>query len=592
MHSKFIYSLFLFFLLHATAVSAPLGNNKFFNVHRYGFVDSSNHLTFEESRKASYQFSDNHKIVLSPKYSYWFRFVVYPKIALTHANIIIGSRHYSCIDFYYMNDKDSVNHQKGGKNIPYDQRTYQLSVVAFSVPMINDSVVFYIKFQSDSFLADGGNINLRMPDTFFNQNISDSLYYGFFMGLALLAAFYSFIFYIRIKEKTFLFYSLYVLSLVTFAAVAWGFVLRPMSYFNLQWFDDYYTIPYSLVTIFLLLYARSFLNAKVSLPVFNKIILAAVTIKVVVYFIGLLTSYKWFYHANIDTLLLSTAFIASLVSLNKGFKPARYLALAFGVLLVGFMFHSFRYLIQNKTFPTVITVYNTGMIEIILFSLALAHRFKTLKDEKENSHQQTIAALLENQRLKDTINMDLEQKVKERTAALEEANNKIAEMNIVLQYDNKKLSSDVKKISQKRVMQSIVTFEEFKEIFPHDESCSKYLEKMKWEKGFLCKKCDNIKYSIGTSAYSRRCSRCNYIETLTSGTLFANLKFPLHKAFYLVFLVSSGKYLSIDEISGMIDLRRQTCWLFKKKIDAVIDSVKIKKKKSSWTDIILKEQEI
>ena len=204
-----------------------------------------------------------------------------------------------------------------------------------------------------------------------NQTISDTLSYGFFFGLSILALFYSLIFFIRLKEKTFLFYSLYVFSLIIFAVVQWGFLLEPLSYTNLKWVNDFYTIPYSMMTIFLLLYARSFLEIKTFLPIYNKILIGAVLLRIAIYFIGLLTMNLIFYSPNVDTFLLLIAYIATFVRLRQGYKPARYLVLAFTVLFAGFAIHSFQYLMATKTFPPVITVYKTGMLEIILFSKSM-----------------------------------------------------------------------------------------------------------------------------------------------------------------------------------------------------------------------------
>jgi hypothetical protein len=45
------------------------------------------------------------------------------------------------------------------------------------------------------------------------------------------------------------------------------------------------------------------------------------------------------------------------------------------------------------------------------------------------------------------------------------------------------------------------------------------------------------------------------------------LKFPITKAFYLVYLVTvKDKTHTLEELSVILDLRRETCWSFRKKI--------------------------
>jgi hypothetical protein len=188
----------------------------------------------------------------------------------------------------------------------------------------------------------------------------------------------------------------------------------------------------------------------------------------------------------------------------------------------------------------------------------------------------------------------LEREVQARTAQvvmhkeeLQAQAEQIEQMNRLLQRDNEKLEVDVRNLSKARVMQKRVTFEEFKLIYPDDDSCYRYLEEVKWGRGYECKKCGNGRYSPGTAPYSRRCSRCNYIETITAGTVFSRLKFSITKAFYILFLVSGGKDITVDELSAILSLRRDTCWNFKKKVTDVINSRNgAKKNKDGWSHLI------
>jgi hypothetical protein len=65
---------------------------------------------------------------------------------------------------------------------------------------------------------------------------------------------------------------------------------------------------------------------------------------------------------------------------------------------------------------------------------------------------------------------------------------------------------------------------EFHRRFKDDKDCYGYLAAMKWEydEKFRCKKCGNHKYCSGKKPFSRRCIKCRYDESPTSGTMFAN----------------------------------------------------------------------
>lgn len=118
-----------------------------------------------------------------------------------------------------------------------------------------------------------------------------------------------------------------------------------------------------------------------------------------------------------------------------------------------------------------------------------------------------------------------------------------------------------------------LTIFEFQKMFPDEESCLKYLSHKKWENGYTCERCGNTKYCKGSKKYERQCTKCNYIASPTSGTLFHKVKFPLLKAFYIVYYVSTNrKGISSTELSRKLGLRQKTCWLFKMKVMQAMQS--------------------
>lgn len=120
--------------------------------------------------------------------------------------------------------------------------------------------------------------------------------------------------------------------------------------------------------------------------------------------------------------------------------------------------------------------------------------------------------------------------------------------------------------------QSLSIFD-FQKRFPDDNACFHYLSELKWSTGFVCPKCKNTKYSKANRPYDRQCSKCNHIESPTAGTLFHKVKFPILKAFYIVYYVSTNKKgISSTELSRKLNLRQKTCWLFKQKVMVAMKS--------------------
>jgi len=112
------------------------------------------------------------------------------------------------------------------------------------------------------------------------------------------------------------------------------------------------------------------------------------------------------------------------------------------------------------------------------------------------------------------------------------------------------------------------------ELFVSDEKCMEFLADLKWADGFACRKCGNTNFCAGKSSYSRRCTKCKSEESATSGTIFHNCKFPIHKAFIIAYNVCKGKEdVSTYEFARRLALRQMTCWNFKTKIQSALKSI-------------------
>ena len=112
-----------------------------------------------------------------------------------------------------------------------------------------------------------------------------------------------------------------------------------------------------------------------------------------------------------------------------------------------------------------------------------------------------------------------------------------------------------------------LTLFEFQKKFPDNDSCQNFLAEMKWPDGFKCERCQNTKYCRGKLFHTRQCTKCRYQATPTSGTLFHKVKFPMLKAFYIVYYMSTNKQgIASTELSRKLGLRKKTCWLFQQKV--------------------------
>jgi hypothetical protein len=91
-------------------------------------------------------------------------------------------------------------------------------------------------------------------------------------------------------------------------------------------------------------------------------------------------------------------------------------------------------------------------------------------------------------------------------------------------------------------MENLIKFEgvnsiTFNKRFKTDYDCLNYLASIKWADGYHCKKCKNDRFCAGKKVLNRRCSKCGYDESPTSGTMFDKLKFSTLLAFTHFYII-------------------------------------------------------
>jgi len=249
-------------------------------------------------------------------------------------------------------------------------------------------------------------------------------------------------------------------------------------------------------------------------------------------------------------------------------------------LTKGFQIFAFCFIVGFAFLIHFLRVKNISARKIFL-EREVANRTKQIFKQKEELEAQNYT--LKSQKV--TLQKQAEE-IQVQTLRIEQINSFLKEKNL-------RLENDIMDVSKARILQKRVTFQEFKQIYPDNEACLKYLDELKWQDGFFCRKCgyDQYRYTNlkeNNISYSRRCKSCKSIESPTVNTIFYRIKFPLVKAFYILFLVSGGKEYTIDELSNVLDLRPQTCWKFRNKVKETIQNNKGSRNNlDGWSDLIL-----
>lgn len=454
MKNYFNYFIFsLFFLLSNYIVKANSSekieifnrdSKKLIGKTIYYLEDKNNTYTIDEVMVSdSFQKSDKDvpNFGITDSY-YWIKFTISNNtdndLFMELAQPIMDE-----IEFY--NSIDSTTNfeiKKAGEIYPFSEREFNFTNYVFNLTISKgETRTYFLKIKSTEQIQVPIYIGSLLSVA--ESSNTFSFYSALFLGIMTVMILYNFFIYISTKDKSYIFYVLYITTLMFTQLCPKGITFQ---YFwpNSSWLavHSMFILP-SLVGIFGIFFFNNFLKTKELLPIAGKIFKVIVFVYLVVLFLALINEYKTSYMImelaamTVSLLMLLFAFLI----LRKGYQPAKYFLIAWSLFLSGI----FLWVLKDLGVLPYNNLTNNSMqigaaVETILLSFALAARINDYKKEKELLQQQAFSALKEKEQLATQQNIILEQNVNERTAELNQTLNNLKETQSQL-VDAEKMAS-------------------------------------------------------------------------------------------------------------------------------------------------------
>ena len=415
--------------------------------------DKSAQLSFQDILKGEQQkrFALLNKEVFNSPVSrsvYWFKFTIQNKTGQKLWLKIGDAFNTLYADFYAPNAQGAYNNpRKTGAMRPVENKEFptKLYCVALNNTQSKQPQTYYLrvygKFPKTYAFQIG--TSLTIPQVARNLDYSMAA----FVGLMLAMLIYNLFVYFSVKDKVYLFYVGYLLSMLWTVPLVQGY-----PFFEGTWQWDYIITLHIPLFFFITAFATYYLNLPKVAPRFFKVCLVPTALLVVVYPVSeMFNLIDKFVLSNLDQLTLFVYYIclfsAGIYVWRKGHKNARFYVLGWFTLFAsvfGFLFTI------NGILPYNNVTYNIPYIgvslEALMFSLALGDRLNTLKKEKEK-------AQAENLRIVTAQNEILEEKVKEKTKELQEANEELITNNEELTQSQEEIAAqrDILEVKNKEL---------------------------------------------------------------------------------------------------------------------------------------------
>lgn len=575
------------------------------------FIDSTNVLTFNDVSSPSFSHSFQQNTAYQNKdfkinASYWIRLPIRHTVDTEKTWLLeFYDQTIDYLDAFVPQTDGSYKIVSMGDQLPFDRRSVQHKNFEIPLDMKSDTLmVYYFKVRSNGF-ADV-RIGFRSINRFVYYALNEYFLFGTFYGMILIISLYNFLVFLAIKEIKNIYYILYILSVAAYAMSYDGIGFQYVWPDHPEW-NDYATgVTLYSVILWSLIFTRRFLRTKAHAPRLDRALKWMIILRSVFFVAEVLLYPELLTYRNIEIIPLSLIFYSAIAVWRRGYRPARFFVMAYGILFAGFFIRSLVYFnILPFTTSLHYSLHFSFVLEMLFLTFAMGDRIRILKAMRDRALKRIIHQHEANMQLKDKVNRELEQKVLERTRELntknaqlevinrklEQQSNEINQINSLLDLDNWKLKNSIREVLNERLMEKTMDYKQFRTLYPDRLSCHRFLETLKWSEDFSCRKCENGKYFSGSQKFARRCTRCGYNESITAYTIFNGIKFPIEKAFYIAYLVVAGKKdYTLDSLSRQLDLRMNTIWGFKRKVRARLHDLELNGKKptvSRWQDVIL-----
>jgi two-component system, NtrC family, sensor kinase len=319
-----------------------------------------------------------------------------------------------------------------GEIHPFSQRKYGLTNFVFDLNLKPGTTkTYFLKIHSTEQIQAPLYVGTMKAIT--DSNALSLVISSVFFGIMLVMILYNIFIYLSVKDKSYLYYVVYITILMLTQLTPKGFTYQYL-WPNSPWLAKYsmFLFP-ALVGVAGIVFFNHFLETKKYAPKLRKIF----SLLIVVYAIAILLVFTGEHKTGYGIIEL-TAMAVALAMLfgaiyisRKGSRSAKFFLVAWSVFLIGIVLWVLKDVgvLPYNNF-TNYTMQFGAAIETILLSFGLADRINILRGEKEVAQKEALDALMEKERLIKEQNILLEQKVKDRTEQLEKSN---SELNITLE---------------------------------------------------------------------------------------------------------------------------------------------------------------
>jgi signal transduction histidine kinase/serine phosphatase RsbU (regulator of sigma subunit) len=366
--------------------------------------DPGGHLSIEEVQ--SREFTNVAEEIVSRGvvgHTYWIRFRIRNELA--EPGHLYLELYYPLLDFVtlYRPGPDGYVASRTGDRLPFDRREIEHRNFLFELHIPpGETQLIYLMVQTEGSMQ----IPLRLctPVAFIESDrltqYGQGLYFGIMLGMLL----YNLFLFITVNYRGYFYYVLYILGLGGFQMVYYGYLFAYVMPALPDAVNHSLLFSIAFMLFWGVQFSRTFLNTRRYDPLLDwplRIIQAFALIGILAGFVlpyALALNFAVFF----SVCFVAVIYVAALRRLFHGYRPARYFLFAWTTLLIAILILSLKqYGYIPYSFLTNHAMQIGSAMEVLLLSVALGDRIKSIEQEKKAAQTFAYESLKKAHKIKD-----------------------------------------------------------------------------------------------------------------------------------------------------------------------------------------------
>ncbi len=315
---------------------------------------------------------------------YWFRFTV--NNTTPHDFIWYLEINYPMIDFisFYVPDgKGGFREKKTGDHLHFNTRDIKDKNFIFSLRQPAGASTYYMRCETSSSLNFAAII--WTPDAYLDRLFRELPVFWIYYGLMLVMVIYNLFIFISARERSYIFYVLFILSWILFQLTLNGFSTQYLWQNSIWWANNNLPFFMSLIAFWSGLFFRDFMQTREHYPAIDRIMIFVQIIPAgILILLSLILKYRMAIVGATAISLISALLIAvmSLILMARGSRPARFFFLGFFGVLVGITTYTLKtFGVLPANFFTNWSVQIGSSMVVILLSIGLADKINSMRKD-------------------------------------------------------------------------------------------------------------------------------------------------------------------------------------------------------------------